>query len=54
LERWWRTGEVYLEKPDLIQGENSAEALLKRIKIEREKLTPKKKTSKRKYNAIHH
>jgi type I restriction enzyme S subunit len=33
--------------PELISGENSAEALLKRIKTEREKLTSKKKTRKK-------
>jgi type I restriction enzyme S subunit len=39
----WRTNH-----PDLITGENSAAALLKRIKTEREKQTPKKKTRKKK------
>ncbi len=36
------------QNPDLISGENSAEALLEKIKAEREKLKPKKKTRKRK------
>ncbi|MDZ8118182.1 restriction endonuclease subunit S [Pontiella agarivorans] len=40
-EQWRR------ENPDLITGENSAAALLQRIKTEREKLTPKKKPRKR-------
>jgi type I restriction enzyme S subunit len=39
----WRTNN-----PELISGENSAAALLKRIKTEREKQTPKKKTRKKK------
>jgi type I restriction enzyme S subunit len=42
------TSEWRINNPDLITGENSAEALLKRIKAEREKLTPKKKTRKKK------
>jgi type I restriction enzyme S subunit len=43
LTEEWRTNH-----PDLISGENSAAALLKRIKTEREKQTPKKKTRKKK------
>ncbi|KJY93924.1 restriction endonuclease subunit S [Pseudoalteromonas ruthenica] len=36
------------QNPDLISGDNSAEALLAKIKAEREKLKPKKKTHTRK------
>ncbi len=36
------------QNPELISGENSAEALLEKIKAEREKLKPKKKTRTRK------
>ncbi len=42
------TADWRAEHPDLITGENSAAALLERIKSEREKLTPKKKTRKKK------
>ncbi len=41
LTESWRANN-----PDLITGENSAEALLQRIKSERAKLNPKKKTRK--------
>lgn len=43
LTKDWRQ-----QNPDLISGENSAEALLERIKAEREKLKPVKKTRKKK------
>jgi type I restriction enzyme S subunit len=43
LTKDWRQ-----QNPDLISGENSAEALLERIKAEREKLKPAKKTRKKK------
>lgn len=36
------------QNPDLISGDNSAEALLEKIKAEREKLKPKKKTRTKK------
>ena len=36
------------QNPDLISGDNSAEALLAKIKAEREKLKPKKKTRTKK------
>jgi type I restriction enzyme S subunit len=36
------------QNPELISGDNSAEALLEKIKAEREKLTPKKKARARK------
>lgn len=40
------TAQWRADNPDLITGENSAEALLARIKEEREKLVPKKKARK--------
>lgn len=36
------------QNPELISGDNSAEALLEKIKAEREKLKPKKKARARK------
>ncbi|HFC91669.1 MAG TPA: restriction endonuclease subunit S, partial [Leucothrix mucor] len=36
------------QNPDLITGENSAKALLARIKAEQEKLKPKRKARKKK------
>lgn len=42
------TNEWREQNPDLISGENSAEALLERIKDERAKLKPVKKTVRRK------
>ncbi|MCU7999865.1 hypothetical protein [Shewanella sp. SM95] len=42
----WRTAN-----PELISGDNSAEALLKRIKAERAKLKPVKKTTAKKAKA---
>ena len=42
------TAEWRAENPDLISGENSAEALLEKIKAEREALKPKKKTRAKK------
>lgn len=45
------TAEWREQNPDLISGENSAEALLERIKLEREKLKPKKKSKTRKAKA---
>ena len=47
LTKEWRTAN-----PDLISGENSAEALLKRIKSERETLTTKSKPSKSRKKVI--
>lgn len=48
-------GELTLEwraaNPELISGDNSAEALLKRIKAERAKLKPVKKTTAKKAKA---
>jgi len=41
------TAEWREQNPDLISGENSAEALLERIKTEREKLKPVKKTRRK-------
>jgi type I restriction enzyme, S subunit len=42
LTEQWRK-----QNPDLISGENSAQALLEKIKVEREKLIPKKKAHKK-------
>lgn len=42
LTQQWRK-----QNPDLISGENSAQALLEKIKAEREKLIPKKKARKK-------
>ena len=42
------TADWRAANPDLISGENSAEALLEKIKAEREALKPKKKTKTRK------
>ncbi|XKH59576.1 restriction endonuclease subunit S [Halomonas sediminis] len=46
LTEQWRK-----DNPELISGENSAEALLERIKAERAAVTPMKKTRKRKVTA---
>lgn len=40
--------DVIHDNPDLISGENSAEALLAKIQEEREKLKPKKKSAVKK------
>lgn len=45
------TADWRAANPDLISGENSAEALLKRIKAERAKLKPVKKTTAKKAKA---
>ena len=42
------TADWRAANPDLISGENSAEALLEKIKAEREALKPKKKTRAKK------
>ena len=42
------TADWRKQNPDLITGENSAKALLKRIKAEQEKLKPKRKARKKK------
>ncbi|GGX46283.1 restriction endonuclease subunit S [Saccharospirillum salsuginis] len=42
------TADWRAENPDLISGDNSAEALLEKIKAEREAMAPKKKTRKKK------
>ena len=44
------TAQWRAEHPDLITGDNSAEALLAKIQAEREKLKPKKKTTRKKAN----
>ncbi len=41
------TAEWREQNPDLISGENSAEALLERIKAEREKSKPVKRTGRK-------
>ena len=40
------TAEWREQNPDLISGDNSAKALLEKIKVERESVTPKKRSSK--------
>ena len=42
------TAQWRIDNPELISGENSAEALLAKIQEEREKLKPKKKSSVKK------
>ena len=43
-----RTSDWRAQNPELISGDNSAEALLTKIKAEREAMKPSKKTSKKK------
>jgi len=42
------TAEWRQQNPDLISGENSAEALLEKIRVERESLQPAKKSKRKK------
>lgn len=46
------TADWRAANPDLISGENSAEALLEKIKAEREALKPKKKTRAKKVKKV--